>query len=726
MIASMHRRLGAIAGYGRATLLPLATLAIVGLMVVPIPPFVLDAFFIFNIAVSLAVLMVALKTERPLDFSAFPTVLLFTTMLRLALNVASTRAVLVNGHSGTAVAGHVIEAFGKFLIGGDFIVGLFVFVIITIINVTVITKGAGRVSEVSARFTLDALPGKQMAIDADLNAGVLTADEAKARRADVALEADFYGSMDGASKFTKGDAVAGILILAVNVIGGLLLGVISHGLSIGDAASHYILLAIGDGLVAQVPALLLSLAAAVIVTRVSSPLDLTSQVIGQFREPGAWVAVAAILAMLALLPGMPHVMGFGAAAVAGFIAWRLQRPAGGAADAEAVGGAGHGEATMPEAAIGWDEVTDHSQAGLEIGYGLIELVDDAKRAPLVARVTGVRKQLSRELGFVLPAVRVRDNLDLAPNAYRIIVGGAAQGEDEARAREWLALDAGTVIDRVPGTPVKDPSFGLPALWIDPETRETAIAAGYTVVDASTVIATHLAQELQRHAHRLFGQDDAQRLLDGLQGSARALVTGLVPKALPLATFTAALQSLLEDGVPIREFRRVVEAAAAQAHRTADPTELAELMRPALGELIVARLAGVKEPLVALTLDDALETLVVQSVRADPNSPHPVEPGLARRIVEAAEAAAAPLTQAGTAFALIVAPQARRAVARILRHRLRGVPVLSYADLPEAKPVRVAGTIGGAPAVEAGGSGAFASPGLGDAEPADAFSWAQAA
>jgi len=691
-LATIGRRLGS-AGLGRGALLPVAILAIVGLMVVPIPAFVLDCFFIFNIAVSLAVLMVALKTERPLDFSAFPTVLLFTTMLRLALNVASTRAVLVNGHSGTAVAGHVIEAFGKFLIGGDFIVGLFVFVIITIINVTVITKGAGRVSEVSARFTLDALPGKQMAIDADLNAGVLTADEAKARRADVALEADFYGSMDGASKFTKGDAVAGIIILVVNIIGGLLLGTISHGMSIGDAASHYILLAIGDGLVAQVPALLLSLAAAVIVTRVSSPLDLSEQVLSQFREPGAWVAVAVIMALLAMLPGMPHLLALGAAGGAGTIAWRVSRPDAGATPTTNAAGEAMGGGALPEATIGWDEVTDHAQLGLEIGYGLIELVDEAKRAPLIARVTGVRKQLSRELGFVLPAVRVRDNMELAPLTYRIFVGGAPLGEDEARPHEYLALDSGTVIEPVAGRAVKDPSFGLPALWIAADARELATVAGYTVVDCPTVIATHLAQVLQANAYRLLGQDDVQRLLDNLQTSARALVTGLVPKVLPLAMFTSALQALLEDGVPIREFRRVVEAAATHAHRTTDPIELAEMMRPALADLIVARLAGVKEPLRVLTLSDPLEALIAASVRADPGSPWPLEPGLARRIAAAAGDAARPLGEAGTAFALVTGAVSRRPLARLLRQSLGGMPVMSFAELPETKPVRIVGIIG---------------------------------
>ena len=692
-LATIGRRfagLGGGLGLGRAALLPLATLAIVGLMVVPIPPFLLDTFFIFNIGVSLAVLMVALKTERPLDFSAFPTVLLFATMLRLALNVASTRAVLVNGHTGTGAAGHVIEAFGKFLIGGDYIVGLFVFVIITIINVTVITKGAGRVSEVSARFTLDALPGKQIAVDADLNAGVLTAEEAKARRAEIAQEADFYGSMDGASKFTKGDAMAGILILVVNVIGGLLLGTISHGLSIADAASQYILLAIGDGLVAQVPALLLSLAAAVIVTRSTSSLDLTQQVTSQFGEPGAWVAVAAILALLAALPGMPHLLALGAAAGAGVMAWRLSRP-------EAVAGqvtqATDG-AVLPETTISWEEVSDHALAALEIGYRLIDLVDEAKRAPLIARVTGVRKQLSRELGFVLPPVRVRDNLDLAPTGYRIVIGGAAQGEDEVSPGEWLALDGGQVIEPVPGRATRDPSFGLPALWIGADDRDGAIASGYTVVDPPTVIATHLAQVLQMHAHKLLGQDDVQRLLDGLQTSARALVTGLVPKVLPLATLTAALQCLLEDGVPIREFRRVVEAAALHAHRTTDAADLAEMMRPALGDLIVAKLAAVREPLRALTLDDELEQLIAASVRVDPGSAFPIEPGLARRVADAAAEVARPMTEEGLHFALLTSPAARRALARILRPRLPGMPVLAFSDLPDTKTVRVVGVIGG--------------------------------
>jgi flagellar biosynthesis protein FlhA len=696
-LASALRRLGgpaATAGdWARAALLPLVTLAIMGLMVVPVAPGLLDAFFIFNIGLSLAVLMVALKTDRPLDFSAFPTVLLFATMLRLALNVASTRAVLVDGHTGSDAAGHVIEAFGQFLIGGNYIVGLFVFVILTIINLIVITRGAGRVSEVSARFTLDALPGKQMAIDADLNAGVITGDEAKARRAEVALEADFYGSMDGASKFTKGDAVAGIIILLVNVIGGLLLGTLSHGLSLGAAAERYILLAIGDGLVAQIPALLLSLAAAVIVTRTTSERDLTGQVTGQFANPAAWVTVSAILALLALLPGMPTALGLAASGLAGLGAWRLARrpgTAGADADAEALGAE---PPALPDAAISWEEVSEHAMAGLEIGHGLIDLVDETRRAPLLARLTGVRRQLSRELGFVLPPVRVRDDLSLPPGGYRILIAGVAQGEDAVEPGGWLALDPGTVVEPVEGRPARDPSFGLPALWIDEEMRDAATLAGYTVVDAATVIATHMAQVLRAHAHQLLGQDDVQRLLDGLQTSARALVTGLVPKALPLATLTGALQALVEEGVPIREFRRVVEAAAAVAHAATTPVELAEAMRPHLGDLIVGRLAGPREPLRALTLDPQLEALVQASVRADPASPWPIEPQLAQRLLDGAEAAARPLLAESANLALVTAPAIRRPLRRLLRQRLRELAVLAFSELPEAKPVSVVATIG---------------------------------
>src|SRR3954454_1481280 len=561
----VKRRLWASAG--RDAVLPLATLMMVVLMVVPVPAVLLDVGFITNIMISLAVLMVALNASKPLDFSSFPTVLLFTTLLRLALNVASTRVVMVNGHTGADAAGHVIEAFGSFLIGGDYAVGLFVFAILMVINLVVITKGAGRVSEVSARFTLDAMPGKQMAIDADLNAGLLTPDEAKARRQEVATEADFYGSMDGASKFVKGDAIAGVLILLVNVIGGLILGTLSHGMSIGGAASNYVLLAIGDALVAQVPALLLSIAAASIVTRVSSPFDLSGQITSQFASVKAWTPVAAILLFLGLLPGMPHFVILPAAAVAGTIAWKLRNAA------KARAAAAESEAQQPIAApsaIGWDEVSDDAALGLELGFALVGLVDERKGAPLIARVTGIRRQLSRELGFVVPMVRVRDELTLSPNSYRITVAGVVAAEDEIWPEELLALDSGDLLERVQGRQVKDPTFGLDAVWIAPSQRAEAVVAGYTVVDPATVVATHLNQVIQTAAADLFGMDEAQKLVDALKENAPQLAANLTPQPLSLPAFAALCRALLAEGVPLKEFRRIGEAMADAAREESDP------------------------------------------------------------------------------------------------------------------------------------------------------------
>src|SRR6201996_8459757 len=545
----------------RSAALPVAILLLVVLMVVPIPAAMLDLFFIMNITISLAVLMVSLNAAKPLDFSAFPTVLLFATLLRLALNVASTRVVLVHGHEGDAAAGHVIEAFGSFLIGGNYAVGIFVFAIIMIINLVVITKGAGRVSEVSARFTLDAMPGKQMAIDADLNAGLLTPDEAKKRRQEVAPEADFYGSMDGSSKFVKGDAVAGVLVLVVNILGGLILGVVSHKMAIGDAAKNYVQLAIGDALVAQIPALLLSIAAASIVTRVNSPLDLGGQISSQFGSAKAWTPVAAILTILGVLPGMPHVIILPAAALAGTIAWKL-----GGADAlrkaeAAVPALPVADKPANPSQIGWNEVSDDAPLGLEIGYGLVSLVDERKGAPLMARITGIRRQLSKELGFVVPLVRVRDDMNLAPNAYRITVGGVVVGEDECFPNGLLALDSGDLAATVEGRATKDPTFGLDAVWITPEKRGEAVIAGYTVVDPSTVLATHLNQLIMNSASDLFGMDEAQKLLDELKEKAPQLVAGLTPAPLTLAQIAGLCRSLLSEGVPLKDFRRIAESMA---------------------------------------------------------------------------------------------------------------------------------------------------------------------
>ena len=683
--ATLRRALGGFSP--RATLLPLAILTLVLLMVVPIAPWLLDIFFVLNLGVALIVLMVAINMRRPLDFSAFPTVLLFATLLRLSLNVASTRVVLVAGHEGTAAAGHVIEAFGNFLIGGDYVVGIFVFAILMIINLVVITKGAGRVSEVAARFTLDAMPGKQMAIDADLNAGLLTADEARSRRAEVSTEADFHGSMDGASKFVKGDAVAGVLILFINIVGGLILGTVQHGLSLGVAAKTYLLLAIGDGLVAQVPALLLSIAAAMIVTRVASEHDLAGQISSQFANPAAWVPVAGILALLGVLPGMPHFVLLPAAAGAGAAAWALRR-------AKAKPAVVPPAPPADPAQIGWDEVADAAAIGVDLGYGLIGLVDGGAASPLMARITAIRRALSKRLGFVVPVVRVRDDIALGPQTYRILIDGVVVGEDEAWPDDALALEAGPVDPEIPGRVVKDPAFGLPARWIDPAESELATAAGYTVVDAATVIGTHLNTLLEGRAHLLLGQDEVQKLLDTLGGSAPQLVAGLVPKLLPLATVTAVLQRLVEEGVPIRDLRRVLGSLAAVAARSGDAAELTELVRPALGAAICQSLAGVRAPLAAITLAPDLEALLAASVRADPG-PYPFDPALGSRVAASVAQAAAGLVEAGQRVAVVTAPGVRRALFQLLRASLPDVPVLSIFEVPDDRAIEVVATVGGA-------------------------------
>jgi len=678
----------------RGAILPVASLMLVALMVVPMPAIMLDLGFITNIVISLAVLMVALNAAKPLDFSAFPTVLLFTTLLRLSLNVASTRVVLVHGHEGAGAAGHVIEAFGSFLIGGNYAVGIFVFAIIMIINLVVITKGAGRVSEVSARFTLDAMPGKQMAIDADLNAGLLTPDAAKQRRQEVATEADFYGSMDGASKFVKGDAVAGVLVLAVNVFGGLVLGVVSHQMAIGDAAKNYVQLAIGDALVAQIPALLLSIAAASIVTRVSSPLDLGGQIASQFGSAKAWTPVAAILFILGVLPGMPHIIMLPAAALCGYVAWKLR-----GADQLRKSEANLAEKAPPPkpanpSAIGWDEVSDDAPLGLEVGYGLVSLVDERKGAPLMARITGIRRQLSKELGFVVPLVRVRDNMNLAPNAYRITVAGVVVGEDECHPNDLLALDSGDLAATVMGRACKDPTFGLDAVWIAPEKRGEAVVAGYTVVDPSTVLATHLNQLIINSAADLFGMDETQKLLDELKEKAPQLVAGLTPAPLSLAQIASLCRALLSEGVPLKDFRRVAEAMTEAAREESDPVQLVEQVRRRIGALIVQTLVPVRMPLPVVTLDAALESLLTQAVRTGPNASHPIEPALAGRIVQAVSEAAAPLVGEAKRFAIVTSPIARRALGRLLRPHLPDAPVLSFLEIPDGKAVEVVAVVGG--------------------------------
>ncbi len=680
--------MGGLLGNARAAALPLAILLLVVVMVVPIPKQLLDLFFVANIAISLAVLMVALNARKPLDFSAFPTVLLFATLFRLGLNVASTRVVLVHGHEGESAAGHVIEAFGTFLIGGDYVVGIFVFAILMIINLIVVTKGAGRVSEVSARFTLDALPGKQMAIDADLNAGLITPDEAKARRVEVSTEADFYGSMDGSSKFVKGDAIAALLILGANVVGGLILGPVSHGMSVGDAAHNYILLAIGDALVAQLPSLMLSIAAAAIVTRVSSDKDLAGQIGSQFGASRTWLPVAVILALLGVLPGMPHLVILSAAAIAGFAAWKLRqierRPV--------VVPTAPVEPVDPSK-IGWDEVTDAMQVNLDIGYGLVPLVDERRGGPLMARITGVRRQLSKELGFVVPQCRVRDDINLAPYTYRILVNGVCVGEDQVSPDEMLALDTGQAFGDLHGKAAKDPTFGLPATWVAKGDADAATGMGYLVVDPGTVMATHLNHLLQSNAADLLGPDEVQALLDGLKDRAGQLVASLTPAPLPLQSLTQVLKGLLAENISLKEFRRIAQAIAVAAQRTQDPDELLELVRPALGGLIIGKLCGHREPLRVMTLEGQLEGILGQAMRADTGGRHVIEPDLGRRIVEALQRAAQPLVAEAKPFALVVQPAIRVAIRKLVRTCLPDTPVLSFFEVPEEKAVEVVAVIG---------------------------------
>jgi flagellar biosynthesis protein FlhA len=676
-----------------ALALPFGILTLICLMIVPTPALLLDVFFVLNIALSVAILMAAMNAEKPLDFSAFPSVLLFATLLRLALNVASTRVVLVSGHEGGAAAGHVIEAFGAFLVGGNFAVGLFVFMILMIINMVVVTKGAGRVSEVSARFTLDALPGKQMAIDADLAAGLLTADEAKARRREVATEADFYGSMDGASKFVKGDAIAALLILGVNIIAGFCLGMISHGLSAGEAAEKYITLAVGDALVAQVPSLLLSIAAAAIVTRVSDSRDLAGQIGGQLANPGTWLPVAVILTAIGVIPAMPQTIFLPAAGLA-FWLWHAlsKRAARPPVTVEEV------QEPADPGRVVLADVSDHTLVTIELGYGLVNLVDERRGSPLVARVTGVRKQLSQGFGFVLPQFRVRDSFDIAPNDYRILLGGVPLGGGMIRPDRILAIDAGEVREdhKLTGDPGIDPSFGCPALWIDPAQRDHAIAEGFLTVDASTVIATQLNQLLGERPQALLGPDEVRAILDAVKEHASGLVETVYPHPLSLAALTRLLRALLEDGIPIGHPLPILSALSLAVQQTQDHERLVEMLRAELGALLVGRICAPGERLPVLTLDAQLEAAIVQGL-TDPATGQPVvEPELARSIGEHIAALVAQRGAHAPPLALVVQPRARRTLAALLKLRAPSVLVLSIAELPVSQPIEVISVIGAPP------------------------------
>ena len=695
---SNNQQLG-LGQIARSSVLPLALITFILMMVVPLPPLVLDIFFTLNILLSLSVLMVSVNTYRPLEFSSFPTVLLFLTVLRLALNVASTRVVLVHGHTGTDSAGKVIQAFGEFVIGGNFVVGMLVFGILIVINLVVITKGTGRVSEVTARFTLDAMPGKQMAIDADLNAGLLTPDQARKRRSEVGQEADFYGSMDGATKFVKGDAIAGLLILAINIFGGLIIGMAQHGLTFDAAARTYITLSVGDGLVAQVPSLLLSIATAVIVTRSSGGQDLSQQLMRQVGMRRAWWPVAGMLALLGLIPGMPSVIfligAAGAAAVAYYssdIPADEQAEADEAAAAAAAAKESFSNSDNKEEQLTIEDVSVSSSLLLEVGYGLIPLIEDADKSALVARITGIRKHVSRDLGFVFPAVRIRDNLTLSPSAYRITIGGAIVAEDVVYPGRLLAIESGSSNVVIPGEAVKDPTFGFDAVWIDPIDKQRAIAAGYTVVEPSTVVATHLHQVLMQRAADLLGQDDVQTLLDHVSKSAPSLVSGLVPKVITLAQLTQVLKALIIEQISISDLRRILEALAGAKSR--EPDDLIETARIALAPIIVQRASGPKEALSVITLDPGLEQLIVQSARQPGRDTSLIEPGLARKLVESLQEQYRILSQAGKSLVLVTAPILRRELSSIIRQSIPDALVLSYKEIPETKRINVIAVIGG--------------------------------
>ena len=673
-----------------ALALPAGILALIAMMVLPIPTIMLDVFFVFNIALSIGVLMAALNAAKPLDFSAFPTILLFATLLRLALNVASTRIVLVNGHEGGAAAGQVIESFGAFLVGGNFAVGLFVFIILLIINMVVITKGAGRVSEVSARFTLDALPGKQMAIDADIAAGMMTAEEAKARREEVATEADFYGAMDGASKFVKGDAIAALLILAVNVIAGFALGMISHDLSAGEAGEFYVTLAVGDALVAQVPALLLSIAAAAIVTRVSDSSDLVGQIGRQFGNPASWLPVALVLGAIGLIPAMPQMVFLPAAAMAFWLYRSLRKKL--AITQQPV--EEEAEEEEPQK-IAVEDVSDQTLVTLEVGYGLVHMVDEAKGSPLVARITGVRKQLSQTFGFVVPQFRIRDSLDMPANSYRLIVGGVELGRADIRPENILAIDTGEVAPghSITGDATSDPSFGCPALWITPGERDHAIAEGFLTVEPDTVIATHLNQLLQVRGEQLLGPEEVRSLLDTLSEKAPGLVEAVHPDPLSLAAITRLLRALLADGISLSHPLPILSSLAIGLQSTTDFDALVDHIRADMGSWLVGQICSPNETLGVLTLDAGLEGAILGGMK-DPATGQPViEPDCARmisdKVAQHLEAQAD-----GRSLALIVQPPARRALASLLRQRAPACLVLSIAELPPTQSVEVVAVIGG--------------------------------
>ena len=674
------------AGWAGGLAAPMLVITILSMMVLPLPPWMLDTFFTLNITLALIVMTVAAYMKRPLDFSVFPTVLLLTTLLRLSLNVASTRVVLLEGHTGPGAAGQVIEAFGHFLIGGNFAVGFVVFVILVVINFVVVTKGSERIAEVSARFTLDAMPGKQMAIDADLGAGLIDEKEAKRRRAEVAEEAEFFGSMDGASKFVRGDAIAGILILVITIIGGLIIGMVQHGLSASQATDSYILLAVGDALVAQIPSLLISVAAAMVVSRVGKDEDLGAQVVEQmFLSTRVLGVTAGVLFLLGVIPGMPHVFFLGFAALAGGLAWwRHQQSLKPVAEEAPAAPAVDGEAS-------WDDLQPIDLLGLELGYRLIALVDKTRQGDLLTRIKGVRKKFAQDVGFLPPPVHVRDNLELHPSAYRITLRGVVVGQGEVFPGMFLAIDPGGIGTPLIGTPTTDPAFGLPAHWIDEKQKESAQMAGFTVVDSETVLATHLSHLMQVQAARLLSRTETQDLVEHVTRLAPKLIEEVVPKMIPVATFQKVLQLLLEEGVHVRDIRTIIEAIAEHAPSVTDPAELARRVRLALAPAIVQQIYGPVRELEVIAIEPGLERLLMQALTGQGGAA--LDPGVAEMLSKSATDIAIRQEEKGVPACLLVPDAIRTAMARLLRRAAPRLQVLAHGEIPETHLIRIGPILG---------------------------------
>ena len=684
--------------YAKGVGTPLLVLAALGMVILPLPPFLLDILFSFNIALALVVLLVTVYTMKPVEFGMFPAVLLIATIMRLALNVASTRVVLLEGHNGGDAAGKVIEAFGSVVIGGNYAVGLVVFLILIISNFVVITKGAGRISEVSARFTLDAMPGKQMAIDADLNAGFISAEQARDRREEVTREADFYGSMDGASKFVKGDAIAGIVILIINIVGGLFVGMIQHDLSFGQAMEVYTLLTIGDGLVAQLPSLLLSIGTAIVVTRQNESLNMGDQFKKQLGNEKSLFIASGILITMGLVPGMPHLAFLSLGALLGYLAYYTQQSklkvAAAEAEAAANGTAGTGVANKQEQKeLGWDDVQQVDVIGLEVGYRLIPLVDQSQGGELLNRIKGVRKKLSQELGFLVPPVHIRDNLELDPNAYRITLMGVSTGEGELKHGDELAINPGQVFGPIKGVETKDPAFGLDAVWIKPDQKDEAQSLGYTVVDSATVVATHISQLLTNSAALLLGHEEVQNLLDMLGKSHPRLVEGLVPDVLPLTVIVKVLQNLLNEGVAIRDMRSIVQTLVEYGPRSQDPDVLTAAVRISLRRLIVQDAVGMSSEIPVITLAPELEQMLHQSLQNAGDEGAGIEPGLAERLQVSLNEAHQNQEMSGEPSILLTSGMLRTVLSRFVKYTIPGLRVMSYQEVPDERQIKIVSSVG---------------------------------